>query len=306
VPKILKTNNFQKTIPPILLKSLIILLFLLSTLPFHSGQVVAQQPTDHAIFLPLVYKNTSGVCPNSTEQWLCLFNHYRQIAGLNPVTHNANYNYGLSRHINYMLLNPLSDMHKEEPGKPGYTAEGAEAAGQSNMIKLIGGTNLTVEDTINLWLLTERHRYHMLHPDLIQSGYNFNCDSKNCFSGLNVLQGLNSQNEVQNVVYPANNQVNVPPIRYPITWGFYIPWVSPLDDSKEVRFVSAAIYNENNQKISYSIKEPNHSDNACDYFNQIILTPKNDLLPNHTYRVEMTVSHQGQSYSKIWRFTTGP
>ena len=221
--------------------------------------------------------------------------NYRQIADLNPVTNNANYNYGLSFHINYMLLNPLSDMHEEDPDNPGYTPEGADAGGQSNMIALIGGTNLSVKDSIDLWMFTEKHRYHMLHPDLLQSGFNLNCDNLNCFSGLNILQGLSLQNVKRAVVYPGHNQVNVPANAYPISMGFY-----PSNLITSINVLKVTLYNSSNQTVSGVTTVMN------DYFKQVIFIPNSLLIPNHQYRMEMSVIAEGQTFSDVWCFTTGP
>lgn len=197
--------------------------------------------------------------------------------------------------MKYMLLNPLSDMHNEDPNNSGYTAEGAEAGGQSNMIKLIGGTNLTVKDTINLWMLTEKHRYHMLHPDLLQSGYNFNCDSNNCFSGLNVLQGLSLQNVKRAVVYPGHDQTNIPSEAYPISMGFY-----PSHLITSIDVLNVTLYDSSNKTV------PGTTTVMKDYFKEVIFKPNSSLLPNHKYRMEMSVIAGGINFSDMWYFTTGP
>ncbi len=295
LPKIISYTYYQKKSSPILLNGLIILLLLITSLPAQTSQVAAQQPTGNTVFLPLVFQNSPGICPEDPDQWLCLLNYYRVIAGLNPVISNANYHYGLSLHMKYMLLNPSSDMHIEDPNNPGYTPEGADAGGQSNMIKLIGGTNLSVKDSIDLWMFTEKHRYHMLHPDLLQSGFNLNCDNLNCFSGLNILQGLSLQNVKRAVVYPGHNQVNVPANAYPISMGFY-----PSNLITGITVSKAILYNSSNNTVPGSITVMN------DYFKQVIFKPNSSLIPNHQYRMEMSVTAGGQTFSDVWYFTTGP
>lgn len=296
-PIIFSFTHLPKKISQMLINSLIVLFLLFASIPNHTNPVNAQQPTDNTVFLPLVYQNSAGTCPEGPDQWLCLFNYYRENAGLNPVISNADYNYGLSLHINYMLLNPLqADMHKEYPNSPGYTPEGADAGGQSNMIKLIGGTNLTVKDSIDLWMFTEKHRYHMLHPDLMQSGFNLNCDRSNCFSGLNILQGLSLQNLERVVVYPGHDQVNIPAKAYPISMGFY-----PSILFNEITVSKAILYNSSNNPVPGTISIPEMND----YFKQVIFKPTSSLIPNHQYRMEMIVTAGGQTYSDVWYFTTG-
>lgn len=279
-----KQNNKTKVVMSVL----IMLGFLSFSLSFKKQNVIAQAPNgSFEVYLPVVM--------TSQQDWLDMFNQYRAIAGLNPVTKNANYDYGLSLHIKYMLLNPTSNMHVEDPGNPGYTWEGADAGGQSNMIKLIGGTNLSVKDTIDLWMATTKHRYHMLHPDLLQSGYNLNCDKTNCFSGLNVLQGLSPKNTKTEVVFPGHNQVDVPKTAYPISMGFY-----PSDQIDSIQVSKAVLYDRSNKPVPGTITVMN------DYFKQVIFTPNNYLLSNQKYRMEMSVTAGGENFSDTWYFTTRP
>ncbi len=305
--KISQEKNYKT-----LIRLLIFVLFIGMVLPFQTNNVKAvPPPPPNQVFLPIVMNNdTSNAvnCPDGPDQWLCLVNYYRNAAGLNPLSSNTTYSDNVALHTNYMLLNPTQDnVHIEYVGKPGYTIEGNIAAGQSNMISLIGATYLTTRQSIDLWMQTPSHRYKILHPDLTESGYNLKCNQVNCFSGLNILGSLPPSYLVSNtnVVYPGDRQIGIPANQYPITWGFFMPWTGNENDSDEVRYVSANIYNESNQKISYTKSEPNHTDGSWDYNNQVVLTPTSNLLPNHTYRVEMTVSFQGQNYSKTWSFTTG-
>jgi len=159
-----------------------------------------------------------------------------------------------------------------------------------------------------LWMATPNHRYNMLNPYLLESGFSHTCELNNCFSGLNVLKSLNFSSKIgiNNFQYPADKQQNITPIKFPITWGFYLPLTTGLNDNDEVRYVSATIFDENNGKPGFSVNQPNRSDGSYFYFNQVVITPNNDLLPNHTYRVEMTVNFRGTNYSKSWSFTTAP
>lgn len=300
----------QKSILKIMMRVLIIFVFFVSLFPLDKLDVIAQEPDkSQVIFLPLVFKNSLTSCSEGPDQWLCLLNFYRATAGVNPVTQNSTYNSTIALHTNYMLLNPTQDnIHTEYVGKPGYTDEGKEAAGQSNMIKLIGATYLTSKQSIELWLATPNHRYHMLHPDLDQSGFDLSCDSKNCFSGLNILGSLPPSYQIQmvNLVYPADKQQGIPVNRFPITWGFYMPWTGDETDYDEVKYVSAKFIGQDNKSISFLVSEPNRSDGKWTYNNQVVLTPNSDLLPGKIYIVEMTVSYQGRNYFKSWSFTTAP
>ncbi len=151
---------------------------------------------------------------------------------------------------------------------PGYTPEGATAGGQSNMAWK-SSTNFQVLETMELWMMFSSHRFNMLHPDLIRSGFDLSCDDLNCASGLNVLGSLPFSYQVSevNVIYPGENQIDIPAGIFPVTWGFYMPWTGNEDDSDEVELIRGAIYDQHNQEIDITTSEPNHTDDAWDYKN---------------------------------------
>jgi hypothetical protein len=214
------------------------------------------------------------------------------------VSDDPDYDSALALHTNYLLLNPGQiNFHEEDPAKPGYTSAGAAAGGSSNMAKK-ESTNFLVDETMGLWMKTPGHRYHMLHPNLSISGFDLSCDNFNCYSGLNVFRGLLSTPMALNVIYPGDNQTDIPADIFPVTWGFYVmPW---FGDCIGADLISGDIYNQQNQKISITRVSPDN----CDYRNQVILMPNQALLSNHTYRVEMTVRYQGQTLQRSWTFTT--
>ncbi len=267
------------------------------------SNVLAQSP-DHTVYLPLVSKNY--------QEWLDIFNQYRKAAGLNPVVANDSMNYGLGLHTNYMLLNPTQDdWHTEIEGKPGYTAEGKLAASQSNMLWTTD-LKYTNKQAIDLWMeyfdlnrieKIMNHRYHMLHPKLSQSGFSLKCDQTNCFAGLNIFGGLNQfeSKERIEVIFPAANQQNVPPIQYGITWGFYGDYSSELD---EVTLISSKIIDEKGNDIPHISRQP-VKNNVYDYVNQIALYPERSFLPNQEYTVDITVKKNNDEIRKVWSFKTG-
>jgi hypothetical protein len=291
-----------------MMRVLIIFMLLVIILPVDKPDVTAQEPDNpQTVYLPMVVKNSLTTCAEGPDQWLCLFNQYRVTAGLNPVTSNSSYNYGLGLHTNYLLKCPeqaLVDMHKEIVCS-GWTEEGRTAGRESNMV-WNGGPNYSVKQSIDVWMRFASHRYNMLHPDISSSGFSLACDSKNCAGGLNVLGGLPASYNVsnKNVIYPVENQQGIPPVQFPITWAFYMPWNSSTSDSDEVRFKSAIIRDTNNNNVTFTVSESNHSNGVWDYKNQVILTPNNAFLPNKTYKVNMTVTFKGQDYIRDWSFTT--
>jgi len=252
-----------------------------------SGFVSAQSNSgNHTVYLPLVSKNY--------QEWLDLFNQYRAIAGLAPVTANDSFSQGLDLHTKYMLLNPTqTNWHTEYPDKPGYTDAGKLAASQSNML-WSNSPSYTVKQAIDLWMATERHRYHMLNPYLAQSGFSLACDGINCFAGLNIYGAINPSTTIRNVAYPVDNQTNIPRTNFPITWGFY-----PASSISSFSSPSVSLYDNSNKLVAGSITL--HSDHV----KEIAFMPSNALMSNHKYRVVMSINVNGKVESKTWYFTTG-
>jgi len=261
----------------------------------------AQAPT-YTIYLPLVLQ--SQTCPENDEQWLCLLNFYRMAATVSPVVAQDASNSSLALHTNYMLLNPdQASFHEEYPANPGYTEKGQQAGMASNMAKGFP-PGFTIREAMQLWLKFPNHRYHMLHPNLISSGFDLSCNSQVCFSGLNVLSDIQLSGDTFHVTYPGDFQSGVPAEIFPITWGIYRTWQVGMGDADEIRLVSAVIYNQQNQPIGITTAEPNHDDNAYEYRNQVVLTPVQALISQQTYRVEMTIRYLNQNYQRNWSFTT--
>lgn len=288
--------------------SRLLLLGLVLIIVFHifspTASIRAQSNDNNTVYLPLIIQQPA--CPTSSQQWLCLFNQYRSASGLSALMSNSTMSRDLALHTNYMLLNPdQANFHDEYSYNPGYTELGEVAGHESNMAKK-AGTSLTVQESMELWIGFSSHRYHMLHPDLTSSGFDLSCDSANCFSGLNVMGSLPYSYQIsnRNIIYPGDGQTGIPAVAFPVSWGFYMPWVGEEDDSDEVVLIAGEIYDQNNQKLSITRWQPNHNDGLWEYRNQVVLTPAQPLLSLHTYRVEMTVQFQGQTLQKSWHFTT--
>ena len=64
------------------------------------------------------------------------------------------------------------------------------------------------------------HRYDMFHPDCLKVALILSVMII-MFLGLNTLSNMSSTSTLKDVIYPADKQINIPPIRFGITWGFY-------------------------------------------------------------------------------------
>ena len=286
----MRRNTLTKTLPIFFRKiiySILALSLLLSIITTASSRtVLAQAPAKHTVYLPLVSKNY--------QEWLDIFNQYRNSVGLNPVVANDSMNYGLSLHTKYLLLNPTqTNWHTEYSDKPGYTEAGKLAASQSNML-WSNSPSYTEKQSIDLWMATERHRYHMLNPYLAQSGFSLACDGINCFAGLNIYGAINQSTTIRNVPYPAENQTNIPRPNFPITWGFY-----PASSISTFNSPSVSLYDNSNKLVAGTINL--HSDHV----KELVFIPTNTLMSNHKYKVVMSMNVNGKVESKTWYFTTG-
>ena len=281
----------------IMMRVVIIFVFLVSVLPFDKPDVMAQEPDkSQVVYLPLVLTNSIVSCSEGPEQWLCLLNLYRTIAGVNPVTKNNSYSYGLDLHTSYLINCPKQaevDMHAETVC-PGWTVEGRAAGSQSNMV-WNPGPNYTIKQSVDLWIQFARHRYGMLHPDLTQSGFDLSCDSKNCAAGLNVLAGLQLSKGIREVIYPAENQIDFPKTDFPITWAFYT-----TSTIGTISIDSIKLVDQNGNSVQGTLTIYN------DYVKEVVFKPNTSLLPNHKYSIEMKIKIDGNPKSRAWSFTTAP
>ena len=228
------------------------------------------------------------------ENWLERFNYFRQAAGLPPVVESATYSVDLAKHVNYMLMNVPTEglWHGETPGRPGYTAEGAQAATESNLW-FAEGPSFTPSAAMDGWMGSIHHRYGMLRPDLQTTGFGFGCDTKSCSAGLNVIRGIVWGNNPQpnGVIYPGQNQISVNRDII-LTWQF-------VSDSTVV-LTNASLRNSAGQLIAISTTSPP----AGDYFNMVSVKPTSLLAYSTTYTADITVQLGANQLHRTWRFTT--
>jgi len=127
--------------------------------------------------------------------WLAPLNHYRAMAGLPPVTADASLSHGDFLHSHYLSVNYApqlpelrlgAEAHMEDPGKPGFSAEGAAAADASD-VDWMWGSNAGTDSSwaIDNWMQAPFHRMQIINPYLRAVGYGTDCLGKICFAALN-------------------------------------------------------------------------------------------------------------------------
>ena len=95
-----------------------------------------------------------------------------------------------------------AEMHTEDPGSPGFTPEGLEAAKSSDMDVwsmrgVSSNPNATTDSdgwgspqwSIDGWMALPFHRMPILNPRLTSAGFGIYCEAGACAAGLNLLQG---------------------------------------------------------------------------------------------------------------------
>jgi uncharacterized protein YkwD len=226
-----------------------------------------------------------------SQNWLERFNYYRQAAGVPAVVESPAYSADLAKHVTYMLLNVPSEglWHGETPGRPGYTPEGAQAAAESNLA--FGYP--TPAASIDGWMASIHHRFGMLNPDLITTGFGFGCDSQACSAGLNVIRGLvwDSNPRPNGVFYPGPGQMDVN-TDVTLTWQFQ--W------EPTIMLKTASLRNSAGEAVAISTTSPPNGD----YFNMVSVNPNAPLSPHTTYTASLTVQRGVQELSQTWSFTT--
>ncbi len=229
-----------------------------------------------------------------SQNWLERFNYYREAAGLPPVIESSAFSAELGKHVNYMLLNVPTEglWHGGTPGRPGYTPEGAQAAAESNLF-WSPGSDTTPAISIDVWMDSTHHRFGMLNPDLVTTGFGFGCDNQNCGAGLNVLRGLawDSNPRPNGVFYPGLNQKGVN-TNIILTWQFL--W------DPTVVLKSASLQNSSGEPIAISTTSPLNGD----YVNMISVKPDDPLSLNMTYTANIAVQLGARELSQTWSFTT--
>ncbi|HYK65792.1 MAG TPA: CAP domain-containing protein, partial [Patescibacteria group bacterium] len=115
----------------------------------------------------------------SPMTWLERLNFYRSSNGLRPVGDNSRLSAAVAAHAHYLLSNftdailsakPIpSDAYDEEPGKNGYSVEGARVAPDLQLAW--GCSTYHASQQIDRWLEGPFHRLSMLDPYLADIGY---------------------------------------------------------------------------------------------------------------------------------------
>ena len=173
-------------------------------------------------------------------EWLIRVNYYRTMVKLPPIVEDPALSKGDRAHTIYIVKNYRdaierdglgAEMHTEDPGSPGFSPEGLEAAKSSDMdVWSMRGASAdgwgSPAWSIDGWMALPFHRMPILNPRLTSAGFGIYCEAGACAAGLNLLKG--SQGKM-----PAGT-AGVGPIEFPPDGGiiairsFENEWPNPL------------------------------------------------------------------------------
>ena len=252
-------------------------------------------------------------------------NHYRNIAGLDPVVLDPEISRACQAHANYLMRNDItsrthtsSGAHSEDPKLPGYTKEGADIADQSN-ISYEKDPLMAIDCTMkNVF-----HRVNgILDPTIISQGIGYVSKLEKGKRKEWVVIGSKCDYKkvrLNPVLFPVPQQQDVPlnysserpdPVPYdmdskrgnagfPITITFYNGNCPSQADG-----VLQKIRGKRKEKVDAWFYSPDAPADEEYGKNVIYLIAKDRLEPKTTYEVTVTGTLNNKPWEKTWQFTT--
>lgn len=231
------------------------------------------------------------------QNWLTYVNWFRGLAGVPAVNDDAILNNNCWEHARYMGEN-LHLTHNQDPTKPYASAAGQICAGNGNAW-LGWGTGWQSYQPIDGWMGSTGHRLWLLYPTTPTFGFGFYQSantSKGAGGALDVLSRANfSADEAYAgwpIRYPASNQINVPPSRYPITlfWRYFGP--APT-------VTSTNLVTSGGSSLSHSV-----STSLAAAHKGVEIVPTSNLPAGTRITVTINGTYNGAPFSVTWSFTT--
>jgi uncharacterized protein YkwD len=246
---------------------------------------------------------------------LSTINAFRASAGLAPVTLDADLAAGAINHSCYMLQNGIA--HDEQPGRPGYTANG-DSTGNSSNVAVSSAASMTDREYIELWMSGPFHAIGILRPNLTSVGFgtcvNDQTNPWHSAGTLNVLAGLGADGSHGDaIVWPGDGTTtslnhfvaeSPDPVKL-CGWsaGGGLPVIALMPESPTN--VSATITGPNGPVPSCALSAQNVSDSVANAIltsdNAVTVVPRDALAPG-TYTVTINTSAR----SVTWSFTVDP
>ena len=245
-------------------------------------------------------------------------NNYRRLAGLGPVTSSSVIHQSALAHSFYTFFNgnlpSIRDLgiHQEVSSGQGYTGDNvltrAQHFGypQRSMAEVITHRS-DPAGAVADWIDSVYHRIPLLRTDLVELGYG------DAYLGPLTVQVMDlSYREAATgrvILYPAPNQVNVPPAFN----GNEIPDPAP-NASYPIGYPVTATFDRNARVTigTFHLRDPSGTDlpgislppNSPDIENSFAFLANVPLKAGTTYTADLSYTLNGVAGHKSWRFTT--
>jgi hypothetical protein len=237
---------------------------------------------------------------------LIQFNLWRVMNGLPAVTIDQQLSDACNEHCAYMEFH--SELtHEQDPGKDGYTREGAEAGKRSCI-----GEEGPVE-SVHLFYATFYHRLPLIHPGTKAIGVG----ASQRYAAVDGLTRRDRRTEwIYPVIVPAPNSFGhlthfaheapdplpegAPPAGFPITLTFATGKITDARVELRVKDEKGAVL-----PVYLSSPESPANEKRPDNRMSICAIPRAPLKPLTTYWVKATYKLDGQAREHTWKFNTG-
>lgn len=262
------------------------------------------------------------------EQWLDYLNTFREMAGVPLVQEDSDLTFGAHSHSRYMVVHDRPIAHAEDPNFALYSPAGHQAGANG----LIFATSQIQADHIwafNFFVSAPFHLIPLIDPNLETVGYghyNENVGNFTMAGVLDVRSGLQyPPNEAIEypIQFPADgaetwvlrhslfewpnpipscpgySRPSGPPIVLMLGTGDLTPNVSRYEVKENGKPLDVCMFNETNY-LNPNASEQSIGRTILDLRDAIVLIPRNPLITNSEYSVE--VETNGELHS--WTFTT--
>ena len=247
-------------------------------------------------------------------------NHYRSLAGLGAIGSSAAIHQSALAHAFYTFFNGASPslrdlgIHLEQSSGQGYVGDNVLSRAQHfgyptrSMAEVITH-RLDPAGAVSDWIDSVFHRIPLMRADLLELGYG------DAYLGPMTVQVMDlayrESTSARIIVYPADNQVNVPtafngneipdpapnakyPIGYPVTATF--------DRNASVTITAFHFFDPSGSDLPGVTLQPSNPDTE----NSFAFMASTPLLPGATYSMDLSGTLNGVPFRKTWSFTTAP
>ncbi|NEQ35145.1 MAG: hypothetical protein F6K40_01995 [Okeania sp. SIO3I5] len=298
---------------------------------------VKKAATDYNLTLEATAANNPGKKPSNppiqppTSNWLDYVNFYRATANLPPVTENPLWSADAVKHSKYLVKNDTTG-HTEDPNKPWYTPEGAEAGGSGNVTTHYT-TTMSDAEAIDDWMPAPFHAVAILDPELEQVGFGMYREEDGGIQSAATLDVIRGLGEIPSsvkfpIAWPANGATIPASIRQftsewpdPLTStpGYTAPTGLPiilqLGSGNITPNVTAHSFKTGNTSLEHVVLDETNYTNPNNYEKNlvrgildsrdaIVLISRDPLLPGKTYTASITAN--GQKHSWSFNVSTAP